>query len=88
MARFVLRANGQRHEIEGDAGDSLLSVLRYELGLTGSKSGCGEGHCGARARRTNARRRRRPRGRSTPKAHMKCMKDMKVMKKILGLRNF
>ena len=39
--------NGQRHEIEGEAGDSLLSVLRYELALTGSKFGCGEGHCGA-----------------------------------------
>ena len=47
MARHILRVNGQRHEIEGDAGDSLLSVLRYELGLTGSKYGCGEGHCGA-----------------------------------------
>jgi nicotinate dehydrogenase subunit A len=47
MARHVLRVNGQRHEIEGDAADSLLSVLRYELGLTGSKYGCGEGHCGA-----------------------------------------
>jgi nicotinate dehydrogenase subunit A len=39
--------NGQRHEIEGEAGDTLLSVLRYELALTGSKFGCGEGHCGA-----------------------------------------
>jgi nicotinate dehydrogenase subunit A len=47
MARHVLRVNGQRHEIEGDAADTLLSVLRYELGLTGSKYGCGEGHCGA-----------------------------------------
>ena len=47
MARHILRVNGQRHEIEGDAADSLLSVLRYELALTGSKYGCGEGHCGA-----------------------------------------
>ncbi len=47
MARHILRVNGRRHEIEGDASDSLLSVLRYELGLTGSKFGCGEGHCGA-----------------------------------------
>src|ERR1041384_1865184 len=47
MAQFALRINGQTHEIEGDAGDSLLSILRYELGLTGSKFGCGEGQCGA-----------------------------------------
>jgi aerobic-type carbon monoxide dehydrogenase small subunit (CoxS/CutS family) len=47
MAQFVLRINGQSHTIEGDEGDSLLSILRYELGLTGSKFGCGEGQCGA-----------------------------------------
>ena len=47
MARYTLRVNGQTHEVEGEPGDSLLSVLRYELGLTGSKFGCGEGHCGA-----------------------------------------
>jgi aerobic-type carbon monoxide dehydrogenase small subunit (CoxS/CutS family) len=47
MARFVLRVNGRTHEVEGEANDSLLSVLRYELNLTGSKFGCGEGHCGA-----------------------------------------
>ncbi|HUL74577.1 MAG TPA: (2Fe-2S)-binding protein [Vicinamibacterales bacterium] len=47
MARFVLRINGRTHEVDGEAGDSLLSVLRYELGLTGSKFGCGEGFCGA-----------------------------------------
>jgi len=47
MASFALRINGHTHTIEGDAGDSLLAVLRYELGLTGSKFGCGEGQCGA-----------------------------------------
>ena len=44
---FTLRINGKTHTVEGEPGDSLLSVLRYELGLTGSKFGCGEGHCGA-----------------------------------------
>lgn len=47
MPRYTLRVNGRSHEIDGEAGDSLLSVLRYELGLTGSKFGCGEGYCGA-----------------------------------------
>lgn len=47
MPRYVLQVNGQTHVVEGEPGDSLLSVLRYELGLTGSKFGCGEGHCGA-----------------------------------------
>jgi len=47
MANYTLRINGQTHEIEGEPNDSLLSVLRYELDLTGSKFGCGEGACGA-----------------------------------------
>jgi aerobic-type carbon monoxide dehydrogenase small subunit (CoxS/CutS family) len=47
MASYTLQVNGRKHEVEGEAGDSLLSVLRYELGLTGSKYGCGEGQCGA-----------------------------------------
>jgi nicotinate dehydrogenase subunit A len=47
MARFDLRVNGTTHQVEGAPEDSLLSVLRYELGLTGSKFGCGEGFCGA-----------------------------------------
>ncbi len=47
MAQFALRINGQTRHIEGEPGDSLLSVLRYELGLPGSKFGCGEGQCGA-----------------------------------------
>lgn len=47
MPRYSLRVNGRTHEVEGEAADTLLSVLRYELGLTGSKYGCGEGYCGA-----------------------------------------
>ena len=47
MPRYTLRINGNTHEVDGEAADRLLSVLRYELGLTGSKYGCGEGHCGA-----------------------------------------
>ena len=42
-----LIVNGQKHSIQSDAGSSLLAVLRDELGLTGSKYGCGEGQCGA-----------------------------------------
>jgi aerobic-type carbon monoxide dehydrogenase small subunit (CoxS/CutS family) len=47
MPTHRLRINGRTHEIVGEPGDSLLSVLRHELGLTGSKFGCGEGYCGA-----------------------------------------
>jgi aerobic-type carbon monoxide dehydrogenase small subunit (CoxS/CutS family) len=47
MATYSLRVNGRSYDVEGEPGDSLLSVLRYELDLTGSKFGCGEGFCGA-----------------------------------------
>jgi aerobic-type carbon monoxide dehydrogenase small subunit (CoxS/CutS family) len=47
MPSYTLRINGRTHQVEGEPGDSFLSVLRYELGLTGSKFGCGEGYCGA-----------------------------------------
>src|SRR3954452_15595750 len=47
MARYVLRVNGRDLEVEAEPGDSLLSVLRYDFGLTGSRYGCGEGQCGA-----------------------------------------
>jgi aerobic-type carbon monoxide dehydrogenase small subunit (CoxS/CutS family) len=39
--------NGTKHRIEADPARSLLSVLRDDLNLTGSKYGCGEGRCGA-----------------------------------------
>lgn len=47
MARYVLRVNGENREVDAEPGDSLLSVLRYDFGLTGSRFGCGEGQCGA-----------------------------------------
>lgn len=47
MPRFTLRVNGREHAVDAAPGDSLLSVLRDDLGLTGSKYGCGEGQCGA-----------------------------------------
>jgi aerobic-type carbon monoxide dehydrogenase small subunit (CoxS/CutS family) len=42
-----LHINGTRRRIDADADRSLLSVLRDDLDLTGSKYGCGEGQCGA-----------------------------------------
>ena len=42
-----LTVNGRSCAIEADADVSLLSVLRDQLDLTGSKYGCGEGQCGA-----------------------------------------
>jgi aerobic-type carbon monoxide dehydrogenase small subunit (CoxS/CutS family) len=39
--------NGDKRRLETDAARSLLSVLREDLDLTGSKYGCGEGRCGA-----------------------------------------
>ena len=47
MPRYTLRINGRDHRIEAEPDDSLLSILRNDLALTGSKYGCGEGHCGA-----------------------------------------
>lgn len=39
--------NGQTFHVDAEPNDTLLFVLREQLDLTGSKYGCGEGHCGA-----------------------------------------
>lgn len=44
---MVLNVNGVTHEVTVDPDVDLLSVLRNNLDLTGSKYGCGEGVCGA-----------------------------------------
>ena len=42
-----LTVNKTRHAIDADEERSLLSVLREDLDLTGTKYGCGEAQCGA-----------------------------------------
>src|SRR6201987_6040746 len=39
--------NGQATTSQVYAMERLLDVLRHELGLTGTKEGCGEGECGS-----------------------------------------
>ncbi|MEJ3654068.1 FAD binding domain-containing protein [Actinomycetes bacterium KLBMP 9759] len=43
----VIRVNENDHKVVSDPRSPLLDVLREELGLTGTKDGCGEGECGA-----------------------------------------
>lgn len=42
-----ITVNGASHEVTADPQTPLLWVLRDELGLTGTKYGCGVGQCGA-----------------------------------------
>ncbi|MFX0172874.1 MAG: (2Fe-2S)-binding protein [Candidatus Hodarchaeota archaeon] len=39
--------NGRKYNLMVDPKDSLLSILREKLNLTGTKNGCSQGHCGA-----------------------------------------
>ena len=45
--RIALTVNGTRREVHAPPMKRLLDVLRGDLGLTGTKEGCGEGECGA-----------------------------------------
>src|SRR3954465_8534148 len=47
MSDVTLIVNGGRYELEGAVGRVLADVLRDDLGLTGTKIACYEGHCGA-----------------------------------------
>src|SRR4029079_3681043 len=44
---FRLIVNGEPTEVDVPGMRRLLDVLREDLGLTGTKEGCGEGECGA-----------------------------------------
>jgi len=47
MTELALSVNGRRHELDAPVGTSLAQVLREQLGFTGTKIACNEGHCGA-----------------------------------------
>jgi xanthine dehydrogenase YagT iron-sulfur-binding subunit len=42
-----LSVNGHDYEVHAEVGRSLADALRDDLGLTGTKIACNEGHCGA-----------------------------------------
>jgi aerobic carbon-monoxide dehydrogenase small subunit len=45
--KIALRVNGEQHEADAWAGESLLYVLRERLGYPGSKNACEQGECGS-----------------------------------------
>lgn len=45
--RFTLNVNGAPHDVDVPRRATLLEVLRDDLGLTGTRYGCGAGQCGA-----------------------------------------
>lgn len=44
---YLLRVNGDEYPVSADASRNLLSVIRSEVGLTGTKEGCDDCECGA-----------------------------------------
>jgi aerobic carbon-monoxide dehydrogenase small subunit len=47
MSAYTFTVNGDPVEVDAPGMRRLLDVLREDLGLTGTKEGCGEGECGA-----------------------------------------
>ena len=47
MPSVLLTVNGKPQKVDAPSDETLLSVLRNRLDLTGTKYGCGEGQCGA-----------------------------------------
>ena len=45
LIRFT--CNGEEVQLEAEPGARVIDLLRDELGLTGTKEGCGRGECGA-----------------------------------------
>lgn len=45
--RYTLTVNGERRDVDVAPQTTLLSVLRDDLELTGTRYGCGRGQCGA-----------------------------------------
>lgn len=45
--KLALTVNGERREVDVPPNATLLSVLRDDLDLTGTRYGCGRGQCGA-----------------------------------------
>jgi aerobic-type carbon monoxide dehydrogenase small subunit (CoxS/CutS family) len=47
LSETTIRVNGQRVALDAPVGRTLAEALRDDLGLTGTKVACAEGHCGA-----------------------------------------
>ncbi len=47
MIEVTFRVNGRARTVHVEPKDTLLDVIRKDLGLTGAKEGCGKGECGA-----------------------------------------
>lgn len=45
--KYTFKVNGKEVTVEAPDTTTLLDVIREDLGLTGTKQGCGKGECGA-----------------------------------------